>query len=146
MAELFQFGAQFQVIVDFAVEDDYSVAIRREDRLIAALLVRAAMDEGRRGAPDAVRIGRPIFMGETGDATQIPALLGVWVPSIVARVYRTVHIIDAPEQLQVWRGRQPSRYFLPRNTSVTPMQTRRTPSQRLRETRSPRKTWPPNAP
>ena len=167
MAELFQFGAQFQVIVDFAVEDDYSVAIRREDRLIAALevnnfqaggakradfgledalLVRAAMDEGRRGAPDAVRIGRPIFMGETGDATQIPALLGVWVPSIVARVYRTVHIIDAPEQLQVWRGRQPSRYFLPRNTSVTPMQTRRTPSQRLRETRSPRKTWPPRAP
>src|SRR5580698_8558700 len=39
MAELFQFGAQFQVIVDFAVEDDYSVAIQREDRLIAAFEV-----------------------------------------------------------------------------------------------------------
>src|SRR5580692_12486315 len=103
MAEFFQFGAQFQVIVDFAVEDDYSVAIRREDRLIAAfevnnfqaggakradfgledaLLVRAAMDEGRRGAPDAVRIGRPIFMGETGDAAQIPTLLRFSLPSI----------------------------------------------------------------
>ena len=75
MAERFQFGAQFQVIVDFAVEDDYGVAVRRKDRLIAAfqvnnfqaggaerayfglenaLLVGAAMDKGRRGAPDAV--------------------------------------------------------------------------------------------
>ena len=64
-----------RMIVDFAVEDDYGVAVCREDGLIAAfqvnnfqasgaerayfgsedaLLVRAAMDEGRRGAPDAV--------------------------------------------------------------------------------------------
>ena len=75
MAERFQFGAQFQVIVDFTVEDDNGVAVGRKDRLVAAfqvnnfqargaqgadfgledtLLVRAAMDEGRRGAPDAV--------------------------------------------------------------------------------------------
>src|SRR5580658_249186 len=113
MADLFQLGAQFQVIVDFAVEDDKGVAIGRKDWLVAALevnnfqaggaeradfgledtlLVRSAMDQGRRGAPDAVRIGRPIFMGEAGDATQFPTLLGVWVPSIVARVYRIVHI------------------------------------------------------
>src|SRR5579863_2425714 len=85
MAERFQFGAQFQMIVDFAVEDDYSVAIRGEDGLVAAfevnnfqaggaerahfraedaLLVRSAMDEGRRGAPDAIWVGRPIFMCE----------------------------------------------------------------------------------
>ena len=51
-----------------------------------ALLVRAAMDEGRRGAPDAVGIGRPIFMGKTGDAAQIPILLSVSAPLIVARV------------------------------------------------------------
>src|SRR5208282_6915903 len=107
MAERFEFGAQFQVIVDFAVEDDYGVAIRRKDRLITAfevnnfqaggaegadfgledaLLVGAAMDEGRRGAPDAVRIGRPIFMGETGDAAQISRLLRVSGTSIVATV------------------------------------------------------------
>src|SRR5580700_7032599 len=107
MAERFQFGAQFEVIVDFAVEDDYGVAIGRKDRLVAAfevnnfqargaegadfgakdaLLVRSAMDEGRRGAPDAVWIGRPIFMRETDDAAQILMLLSVLVPSIVATV------------------------------------------------------------
>src|SRR5208282_1497418 len=127
MAERFEFGAQFQVIVDFAVEDDYGVAIRRKDGLVAAfevnnfqaggaegadfglenaLLVRAAMDEGRRGAPDAVRIRRPIFMGETSDTAQSPALLRFSVTSIVARVYRIVHIIDAVELLQVRRGGQ----------------------------------------
>jgi len=107
MAERFQFGAQFQVVVDFAVEDDYGVAIRREDGLVAAfevdnfqargaegadfgaedaLLVRAAMDESRRGAPDAVGFGRPIFMGKASDTAQIPTPLSVWVPSIVATV------------------------------------------------------------
>ena len=107
VAERFQFGAQFQVVVDFAVEDDYGVAIGRKDGLVAAfevnnlqasgaeradfgledaLLVGSAMDEGRRGAPDAVRIGRPIFMGETGDAAQIATLLSVSVLSIVATV------------------------------------------------------------
>jgi hypothetical protein len=44
------------------------------------------MDEGRRGAPDAVWIGRPIFMRETDDAAQILMLLSVLVPSIVATV------------------------------------------------------------
>ena len=107
MAEVFQFGAQLEVIVDFTVEDDCGVAIWRKDGLVAALevnnfqargaegadfgledalLVRAAMDEGRRGAPDAVRIGRPIFMGETGDAAQIPALLRDSTLPIVATV------------------------------------------------------------
>ena len=89
------------MIIDFTVEDDNGVTIRREDGLVAAfevnnfqaggaegadfgaedaLLVWAAMDEGRRGAPDAVWIGRPIFMCETGDAAQILKLLSVWVP------------------------------------------------------------------
>ena len=107
MAERFQFGAQFRMIVDFAIEDDYGVAVWREDGLVAAfevnnfqaggaeradfgaedaLLVRATMDEGRRGAPDAVWIGRPISMCETGDAAQILLLLSVLVPSIVATV------------------------------------------------------------
>src|ERR1700685_3991081 len=104
MAERFQFGAQFQVIVDFSVEDDDGVAILRKDRLITtfevndfqaggaegadfgaadALLVGSAMDEGRRGAPDAIWIRRPIFMCETGDAAQIAIPLSFSLPSIV---------------------------------------------------------------
>ena len=107
MTERFQLGAQFQVIVDFAIEDDYDVAILREDGLVAAfqvnnfqarcaqganfgsedaLLVRAAMNKGRRGAPDAVRIGRPVFMCKSSNTAQIPIPLGVWVRSIVATV------------------------------------------------------------
>src|SRR5580658_3826968 len=107
MAERFQFGAQFQVIVDFAVEDDYGIATRRKDGLVAAfevnnfqsggaqganfgaedaLLIRAAMNEGRRSAPDTIWIGRPIFMRETGDTAQILTLLRISAPSIVTRV------------------------------------------------------------
>jgi len=107
MAQRFQFGAQFQVIVDFAVEDDYGIAIGRKDGLVAAfkvdnfqaggaqgadfgaedaLLIRAAMNEGRRGAPDTIWIGRPIFMCETGNTAQILTLLRISVPSIVTRV------------------------------------------------------------
>jgi hypothetical protein len=44
------------------------------------------MNKGRGGAPDAVCIGRPIFMGETGDTAQIAIPLSVWVLSIVATV------------------------------------------------------------
>ena len=107
MTKRFQLGAQFQVIVNFAVEDDHGIAILREDWLVAAfqvnnfqargaqganfgsedaLLVRAAMNERRRGAPDAVWIGRPIFMCKTSNTAQIPIPLSVWVPSIVTTV------------------------------------------------------------
>src|SRR5580698_9862640 len=120
------------MIIDLTVEDDNGVTIRREDGLVAAfevnnfqaggaegadfgaedaLLVWAAMNEGRRGAPDAVWIGRPIFMCETGDAAQILKLLSVWVPvnrngSLAHRPYyrRGGAVTGRPLQIQRQRA------------------------------------------
>src|SRR5580700_766455 len=52
-----------------------------------------------------------------------------------------------PEGIRAHRKKFECRgYFLPMKTSVTPRQTRKTPAQRLRETRSPRKISPPRVP
>ena len=92
IAPLFQFLPQFQVIVDFPVEDDNRVAILGDDGLIAArnvdnlqacraqrhglgfkdaLLVRTAMLEGRYGILDTAGRCRTADVRKAGNATQI---------------------------------------------------------------------------
>ena len=96
VAELLQFRAQFQVIVDLAVEDDRRVAVVRRDGLVAgckvddlqprraqranarpedALLVRPAMNQRVDGALNPLGIGRPVLIRKTGDTAQIATLL-----------------------------------------------------------------------
>ena len=96
MAKLFQFAPQFEMVVDFAVEDDGDVAIIRQDWLVAgtevdnlepsrahraearfedALLVRPAMNQSGRGATNALGIRYPMFVGESNDSTQVSAPL-----------------------------------------------------------------------
>ena len=96
MAALFQFRAQFHMVVDFAVEDDHGVAVRRYDRLVArveiddlqprgaeryqvgledALLVGAAMKDRSNGAPDPLRTRNPALMCKADDSAQFPATL-----------------------------------------------------------------------
>ena len=83
VAQLLQFGANFQVVINFAVEDDDGVAIRRLNWLVAAgyvencqtgsaqravgglvhtLLVWSAMDQRGRGFGDPFRTPEPILM------------------------------------------------------------------------------------
>jgi hypothetical protein len=97
MTARFEFSAKFQMVVNFAVEDDNGIAVFREDRLITfgkiqnlqpcgaemtarrpvyALLVGAAMEQSRSRCPNALRIGAPILRGEANYATQIPAPRG----------------------------------------------------------------------
>ncbi len=91
MPARFQFAAQFEVIVDFAVERDHVRGVFADDRLIAAvqvdnfqaggaqrdhrglkdaLLVRSTVDQAIHRAVDAVRIRYVFLVGETGDAAQ----------------------------------------------------------------------------
>jgi hypothetical protein len=91
VAAPFQFRAQFQVIVDFAIEGDDGVAALREDGLIAgiqvddlqprsaqrdrigfedALLIRPAMNDGMNGAPDALGTRTEFELSKADDATQ----------------------------------------------------------------------------
>jgi hypothetical protein len=106
VAALLEFTANFEVIVDFAVEDDTGVAIFRKDGLIAAVeiddleagrshreqtgledtqLVRATM--GQRGGDffDAVRWGEPVLSCESGYATQMRGLSRVLDPGRLRR-------------------------------------------------------------
>ncbi len=92
MAQLVQFGAHFEVIVDFPIEHDDRVAVFGRDGLIAVLeikdfqargaqraylgfintkLVWSAVDQGGGGIPNAIRRWRPIFMSESDNAAQI---------------------------------------------------------------------------
>ena len=96
MAQLFQFAAQFLMVVDFAIKYNGDVTIFREDGLVAgpeidnlepscphraetrlehALLVRAAVNQGSGGVSNAIGIRCPMFVGETDDSTQVPAPL-----------------------------------------------------------------------
>lgn len=91
MAEFFEFGAQFEVIVDFAIEDDAPFAGVFENGLIAALevddfqtrgaageglggegalLVRSAMMQGGERLLNASVRGDSIFMRKTGNTAQ----------------------------------------------------------------------------
>ena len=91
MAEFFEFGTQFQVIVDFAVENDAPFAGVFENRLIAALeiddfqargatgegfggegalLVGPTMTQGGKGLLNAPVRSESIFMRKTGNAAQ----------------------------------------------------------------------------
>jgi len=91
MAKFFQFASQFLVVVDFAVEHNGYIAIFRQNRLVAeaevynleprrahgaeaglehTLLVRSTMNQCGGGAPNAIGIRHPTFVGETNDATQ----------------------------------------------------------------------------
>ena len=56
VAERFQLGAQFQVVVDFAVEDDHGIAIVRKDGLVAAFEVNNFQARGAQASR--CRIGR----------------------------------------------------------------------------------------
>src|SRR5580692_362478 len=93
VAQLFKFPAQLKMVVNLPVEDNRRVAIIRDDGLVSALqvnnfqarsahrkdartknpaLIRAAMSQ-RSGSPfDALRLGGPIFMCESGYPAQIP--------------------------------------------------------------------------
>ncbi len=96
MSALFQFAAQFQVIVDLAVEDDDGVAILGQDGLIAALhvddlqprraqrdslglkdalLVRAAMDDARNRILDSAGRRGAASVCKAGNAAQFSKLL-----------------------------------------------------------------------
>ena len=87
MAETFQFGAQFEMVVDFAVEDDGRAGAG--DRLVAAveiddlqsgraerhqsgfedsLFIGPAMNDRVGGAADALGAGNPVFMCKADDA------------------------------------------------------------------------------
>ena len=91
MAQALQLRAQFEVIVDFAVEDDAPFAVILEDRLVTALqvndlqsrgaarerfrrkgslLVRAAMVQRGHRLVDASFGGFSVFMGEAGNSAQ----------------------------------------------------------------------------
>ena len=86
MAETLEFAPQFEVVIDFAVEDDGRIAVVGANGLVAglqvkdlqagcaertrsgfvdALLVRTAMDKGRRGRCYPLRTRQSIFMCET---------------------------------------------------------------------------------
>ena len=96
MAALFQFPAQFQMIVDLAVEDDDGVAVLGKDGLIAALnvddlqarraqrdglgfkdalLVRTAMDERRNRILDAAGRRGATSVRKAGNAAQFSSSL-----------------------------------------------------------------------
>jgi hypothetical protein len=91
MAEFFEFGADFQVIINLAVEDDAPLAAIFEDGLVAgfqvdnfqpggakrkqfrrknALLVRAAVLERISGLADSSFGRAPMFMREASNAAQ----------------------------------------------------------------------------
>jgi hypothetical protein len=91
-AECFELAAYFKVIVDFAVEDDYGVAIlgkygliagcqvdnleagrteRAGSRLQYTLLIWAAMNEGIRRRLDSVLVRVPVFRREPNNAAQM---------------------------------------------------------------------------
>ncbi len=95
MTQLFQFRAQFEVIVNFAVENNPGMAVIREDwliargqvqnlqprgterknrRLVDALLVWAAMHNRGRRRAYSLRRRDPVLMRESGDAAQRPNL------------------------------------------------------------------------
>ncbi len=89
MSERLQFGAQFGVVVDFAVVYQHGVAILAAHGLLArdqvddgepdraqrnvsglenTLLVGAAMNQRRGGALDQAGLNRTVFMSESDDA------------------------------------------------------------------------------
>src|SRR5271157_3739177 len=91
MAQAFQLGSEFQMVVDLAIEDDgrfpvvacyrliaaheiddlqAGCAERADVRTIYALLVRASVDKRRGGYLNAPGVGRPVLMGKASDATQ----------------------------------------------------------------------------
>ena len=91
VAEIFQFGAEFEMIVNFSVEGDSEITVGGKKRLIAAgkidnfqssgahgkksrlknaLLIRSAMDERIRGLANALRRRIPIFICESDYAAQ----------------------------------------------------------------------------
>ena len=86
VSQLLELGANFEVVVNLAVEDDDGVAVGGLDRLVAAgyvenrqpgsakgaegglmhtLLVWSAMDQRGRGFRDPLRTRQPIFMCKT---------------------------------------------------------------------------------
>jgi len=94
VAEAFEFGAKFLVIVDFAVESNDRIRVITRDRLVAgldindfqsrraerddpglehSLLVRSAMNQGRSGPTNSIRIRNPMAVGKAHDAAQVTA-------------------------------------------------------------------------
>jgi len=92
VSQCFQFGAQCQIIVDFAVEDDAVVSVRAKEWLITrmqienlqaccaegemsrsidALLIRTTMYERGRSGAYALRRWQPICMGKSDDSAQV---------------------------------------------------------------------------
>jgi len=96
MAQIFQFGAQFKVIVNFPVENNPCVPIFGENGLVAlfevddleagsaegkqiglkdALLVGPAVKQRGGGLPDSFRRCAPVFSGKPGNPAQRSAPL-----------------------------------------------------------------------
>jgi hypothetical protein len=94
VAQLLEFAAQLEMIVDLPVENNRGVAIIGNDRLVSTLkidnfqarrthgknaraeysaLIRSAMSQRGGGAFDALGFGRPVFMCKAGYPTQIRA-------------------------------------------------------------------------
>ena len=91
MAQIFQLGAQFEVIVNLAVEDNPAISILGENGLVAllevddfqarspegkeirvekTLLVGPAVNQRSGRLPDSFRRRAPVFCGEAGNPAQ----------------------------------------------------------------------------
>ncbi len=91
MAQAFQFAAEFQVVIDLAIEDDGCFAVFGLNGLIAAhqvddlqasrsqradagpvyaLLVGATVNQRRSGCLNPAGVGRPALMRKTSNTTQ----------------------------------------------------------------------------
>lgn len=102
MAECFKGFADFQMVIDLAVEDDRGVAIGRINRLIApaqiddlearcakaagvglvdALLIGPTMKQGRSGPANTLRFGKPTLRCESDYAAQILVRSVFWEKS-----------------------------------------------------------------
>jgi hypothetical protein len=92
VAEAFEFGAQFLVIVDFAVENNNGISVIARDGLVSrldiddfqsrraerddsglehSLLVRPAMNQRSSGPTNSIRIRNPMAVGKAHDAAQV---------------------------------------------------------------------------
>ena len=160
MSQLLEFPAQFQVVVNFAVEDNRSVAIIADDGLVSALqvdnfqargahgenaraehstLIGPAMSQRCRGLLDALRFGRPIFMCKPGYPAQIRT-------PFASQQNQPSFQPPLPLRLDS-RNRALAGYLdYPNATSATPAHTSTTPAQRAALICSPKTYFAPKVP
>src|SRR5580700_11046666 len=150
--QLLELPAQFQVIVNFPVEDNCGVAVIGNDGLVSALqvdnfqarrthrkdarsehsaLIGSAMGQRSGSVFYALRFGRPIFMCKPGYPAQIRA------PFARRQNQPALHPIR-PHRLNLQNRALAGYLAYPSATSATPAQTSTTPAQRAVLTSSPK--------